>query len=73
MLFFPEFLCTFKLKNEATNTIKILQVLRKIGLDHQVGTYKRDDVFSTISGIINLHPIKGTHWVRYKGKYYSDS
>ena len=29
----------------------------------------RDDKLSTKSGIVNLHPTKGTHWV----KFYFDS
>ena len=33
----------------------------------------RDDKFTTPSGIVNLHPTKGTHWVMYTNKNYFDS
>ena len=33
----------------------------------------RDDKFNTTSGIFNLHPTKGTHWVMFVDEYYFDS
>ena len=33
----------------------------------------RDDKFTTTSGIVNLHPTKGTHWVMFSDKFYFDS
>ena len=33
----------------------------------------RDDKFTTDSGIVNLHPSVGTHWVMCTDKYYFDS
>ena len=39
----------------------------------ECGIYMRDDKFTTDSGIVNLHPTKGTHWVMYTNKYYFDS
>ena len=33
----------------------------------------RDDTCSTDSGIVNLHPTKGTHWVMFSDKFYFDS
>ena len=33
----------------------------------------RDDKLTTPSGIVNLHPSVGTHWVLYIKKYYFDS
>ena len=33
----------------------------------------RDNKFNTTSGIVNLHPTKGTHWVMYKNQNYFDS
>ena len=39
----------------------------------KTGIYMRDDIFSTNSGIIVLHPTKGTHPVCYIGKYYFGS
>ena len=58
-LSFKEYVDKYALKNTATTNIKIQQVLHKLGLCIKV--YMRDDTFSTISGIVNLHPTKGTH------------
>ena len=33
----------------------------------------RDDKFTTTSGIVNLHPTKGTYWVLYISNNYFDS
>ena len=33
----------------------------------------RDDNLNSNCGIVNLHPIKGTHWVCFINKYYFDS
>ena len=33
----------------------------------------RDDKITTTSGIVNLHPTKGTHWVMFVGQFYFDS
>ena len=33
----------------------------------------RDDKFTTTSGIVNLHPTKGTHWVIFVNEFYFDS
>ena len=33
----------------------------------------RDDKFTTASGIVNLHPTKGTHWFMFINEYYFDS
>ena len=33
----------------------------------------RDDKFTTPSGIVNLHPTKGTHWVMFVNEFYFDS
>ena len=30
-------------------------------------------MFTTDSGIVNLHPTKGTHWVMFINEYYFDS
>ena len=37
------------------------------------GIYMRDDKFITTSGIVNLHPTKGTHWVMFTNQNYFDS
>ena len=73
MVIFPHFLSRFNLKNKTTSNTKFTQVLNKIGLDNKVGICMREDVFSTISGIVNLHARKGTHWIRYIVKSYFDS
>ena len=54
----------YNLKNKATSTIIIQQVLYSIALDN-VDIYLRDGPFSSDKGIVNLHPSKGTHWVCY--------
>ena len=33
----------------------------------------RDAKFTTDSGIVNLHPTKGTHWVIFVTEFYFDS
>ena len=33
----------------------------------------KDDKFTTTSGIVNLHPTKGTHCVMFYDKFYFDS
>ena len=62
---FNDFVHKYNLKSKATSTIKVYEVLKKIGLDSKVGIYSRDDNFSTNYGILNLHPSNGTHWVCY--------
>ena len=42
-------------------------------LDDKVEIYMRDDVFSASSGMMNLHPSRGTHWVCYIGENFFDS
>ena len=73
MITFNDFVHKHKLKNKATSSIKIYEVLKNIGLDKKVGVYLRDGPFSSDTGIVNLHPSKGTHWVCYINKNYFDS
>ena len=70
-LSFQEIVDKYGLKNEATSTVKIQQILNELHLPTKV--YMRDDTFSTYSGIVNLHPTKGTHWVMFSDKFYFDS
>ena len=70
---FNDFVQKYNLKNKATSNIKIYEVLKKIGLDSKVGIYLRDGPFSSHIGIVNLHPLKGTHWVCYINENYFDS
>ena len=72
MMTFNDFIKKYKLKNKATSNIKIQQVLNSIGLN-KVGIYLRDGPFSSDIGILNLHPLKGTHWVTYINENYFDS
>ena len=72
MMSFNDFVKKFDLKNKATSKIKIQQILSCLGLS-DVGIYLRDGLFSTDVGIVNLHPLKGTHWVCYINENYFDS
>ena len=72
MMRFNDFVKKFDLKNKATSNIKIHQILSCLGLS-DVGIYLRDGLFSTDVGIVNLHPLKGTHWVCYINENYFDS
>ena len=72
MITFNDFIKKFNLKNKATSNIKIRQVLDSVGLDN-VGIYLRDDTFKSDIGIVNLHPLKGTHWVCCINENYFDS
>ena len=40
---------------------------------NDVETYLRDAPFESDTGIVNLRPSKGTHWVVYINEIYSDS
>ena len=72
MMSFNDFVKKFVLKNKATSNIKIQQIISCLGLS-DVGIYLRDGLFSTDVGIVNLHPLKGTHWVCYINENYFDS
>ena len=69
---FNEFIRKFNLKNKATSNIKTQQVLSSLSLN-DVGIYIGDGPFESDIGIVNLHPSKGTHWVRYINENYFDS
>ena len=49
-------------KNEIPNEINISAEI-----------YIGDDAFTTNSGLVNLHPTKGPHWVMFVGQFYFDS
>ena len=76
-LSFKEFVDKYGLKDEATSNVKIKEILDALGasgiLKIKCGIYMRDDKFTTKSGIVNLHPTKGTHWVLFTGNFYFDS
>ena len=52
--------------------MKIKQGLSSIGLDN-VGVYLRDGQISSDIGIVDLHTLKGTHWVVYINENYFES
>ena len=70
-LSFKEFVGKHGFKNEATSNVEIKEILKL--MNTSCGIYMRDDKFITTSGIVNLHPTKGTHWVMFINEYYFDS
>ena len=73
MITFNDFVKKQNLRNKATSSIKIYEVLKKTGLDSEVRTYWRDGPFPSDIGLVNLHPSKGTHRVCYIKENYFDS
>ena len=71
-LSFKEFVEKYGIKNEATSNVKIKEILKLMNIT-ECGIYMRDDQFTTPSGIVNLHPSVGTHWVMYTNQNYFDS
>ena len=69
-LSFKEFVEKYGLKNEATSNVK-KEILNELNIP--CGIYMRDDKFNTTSGIVNLHPTKGTHWVMFTNQNSFDS
>ena len=72
MITFNDFVKKHNLKNKATSNIKLQQILNSIGLNN-VNIYLRDGPFLSDVGILNLHRLKGTHWVCYINENYFDS
>ena len=75
---FKEFVEKYGFKGEATSNVKIKEILDTLSAFgilklNSTGIYMRDDKFTTTSGIVNLHPTKGTHWVMFSDKFYFDS
>ena len=71
-LSFKDFVEKCGLKNEATSNVKIKEILKLMNII-ECGIYMRDDKFTTTSGIVNLHPSVGTHWVMFTNQKYFDS
>ena len=67
-----DFVYKHKLKNKATSSIQIQQILPSLSLN-DIGIYLRDGRFESDIAIANLHPTKGTHWVGYINENYFDS
>ena len=72
MMTFNEFIKKYNLKNKATSNIKIQQVLSSLSLN-DVRIYLRDGPLKSDTGIVNLHPSRGSHWVCYIKENYFDS
>ena len=74
-LTFKKFVENYGLKNEATSTVKIKDILDILSrrIHDSCKVYMRDDKLTTDSGIVNLHPSVGIHWVMFINKYYFDS
>ena len=70
-LSFKEFVNKYGFKNDATSNVEIKEILKL--MNTCCGIYMRDDKFITTSGIVNLHPTKGTHWVMFTNQNYFDS
>ena len=70
-LSFKEFVNKYGLKNEATSNVEIKENLKLMNTSCVI--LMRDDKFITTSGIVNLHPTKGTHWVMFVNEFYFDS
>ena len=70
-LSFKEFVEKYGLKNEALSNVK-KEILDKLTIlvASPTGIYMRDDKFTTTSGIVNLHPTKGTHWVMFVNEFF---
>ena len=72
ILTFNDFVLKHNLRNKATSNIKIQQILSSLSLNN-AGINLRDGPFKSDIGIVNLHPLKGTHWVCYINENYFDS
>ena len=60
------------MKNKATNSVKIYEVLKKIGLDSKVGNFLRGRPFLSDNGVAKLYTSKGTHWFCNINENYFD-
>ena len=60
---FSQFILDYGLKIREASNKEMQQKLGKLGLNSRVRVLLRDGIFSSNSGILNLQPSKGTHWV----------
>ena len=72
MMTFKDFIKQYMLRNKATSNLKKQQVLSSLSLN-DVWIYLRDGPFLGGIGVVNLHTLKGTHWVCYINDNYFDS
>ena len=69
---FKDFIRKYKLKNRATSSMKIYQVISSIGLD-DIDICLGDVPSSSDVELVKLHESKGTHWFAYINENYFDS
>ena len=67
---YNDFLHENKLKTKATSNIKIQQILPSSSFK-DVKLCLKDGPFTIDVGFVNLHPIKGKHWVAYTKQNYT--
>ena len=72
MMTFKDFIKKYNLRNKTTSNLKTQHILSSSFLD-DVGIFLSDDPFKSDTGIVNLHPSKGTQWVSYLNEKYFDS
>ena len=72
MMSFKDFVYIYRLENKAKSNLKIQQVFSSLALK-EVENYLTDGTFESNTGIVSLHPSKGTHWVCYINENYFDS
>ena len=70
---FSDFAHKYNLKSKATSNLKLYEALKNTEIDSKVGIYLRDGLFSSVVGVVKLHPSKGTHWVCFTNENYFDS
>ena len=69
---FNDFIEKYTIKNKATSNVKIQKVLSSLSLN-DVGIYLTDAPFKSDTGIVILHPSRGTHWLSYLNENFFDS
>ena len=73
-LSFKEIVTKYGLKNEATSEVKIKEIPNELDIPYRrrfaCEVYMRVDKFTTPSGIVNLHPTEGTHWIMFSHEFY---
>ena len=47
--------------------------MKNIGIDTKIEIYLGDGPFLSYIGIVNLHPLKRTHWICYLNETYFDN
>ena len=70
-LSFKEFVDEYGLKDEASSSVKIKEILDENNFP--AGIYMRNDAFTTNIGIVNLNSFKGTHWLMFVDDIYFGS